>query len=486
MSREHANPWGLLLLGYVLGSQDEGELVPKLVWRVKLVAELEAGVTTEVEVACFERDEQAGVAELGLRLAEAKQLTAALQAEMVPAQVTMVGKRRRSCVACGCMLASKGHYSATFRSLFGDVPVRVRRLVACPCQGSSAARSFAALDLEAATVAPELAYVTARYAALAPFDKVAALLSELLPISGTQHASTVRNRTRRVGETIVQQPHSADTAKPTGPVVIGLDGGYVRNRHGNEGRHFEVIAGKVIDGEGAQHRFAFVRNAPVAASEAFKQALDAAGVNAETPATVLCDGDAGLWRLQRAVLPDATVVLDWWHLAVRFEHALQAARGLGAGTADTHLADEVVRGLERAKWRLWHGRWPGCRRKLAGLCRWTQRQNLRDVAGIGGLQRHVSDLLGYLERNQDALVHYAARRRRGEPISTAFVESAVNEIVAKRMNKKQQMRWNRMTVQPFLDVRTAMLNDTLESVFRQRYPGIRPANDEYGAKAVAA
>jgi hypothetical protein len=28
------------------------------------------------------------------------------------------------------------------------------------------------------------------------------------------------------------------------------------------------------------------------------------------------------------------------------------------------------------------------------------------------------------------LMHYAARRRRSEPISTAFVESAVNEIVA--------------------------------------------------------
>jgi hypothetical protein len=44
----------------------------------------------------------------------------------------------------------------------------------------------------------------------------------------------------------------------------------------------------------------------------------------------------------------------------------------------------------------------------------------------------------------------------GEAISTAFVESAVNEIVAKRMNKAQQMRWNRATVQPFLDVRTAV------------------------------
>jgi hypothetical protein len=159
---------------------------------------------------------------------------------------------------------------------------------------------------------------------------------------------------------------------------------------------------------------------------------------------------------------------------VHCEHALQAARGLSAGTADTHLADEAVRGLERAKWRLWHGRWPGCRRKLAGLCRWTQRQNLRDVAGIGRLQRHVSDLLGYLERSQGALVHYAARRRRGEPISTAFVESAVNEIVAKRMNKKQQMRWNRTTVQRFLDVRTAVLNGTLENAFRQHYPASAP------------
>jgi hypothetical protein len=59
------------------------------------------------------------------------------------------------------------------------------------------------------------------------------------------------------------------------------------------------------------------------------------------------------------------------------------------------------------------------------------------------------------------------------------------EIIAKRMNKKQQMRWNRATVQPFLDVRTAVLNDTLEDAFRRRYPGCRPANDDE-AVALAA
>jgi hypothetical protein len=458
--------------------------VAKVVLRVKLVTEWPAEEPTEVELACFERDEQVGLADLGLRLAEAKQLTAALQAEMVPTQVTIVGECRRWCEACGAVLASKGHYTATFRSLFGDVPVRVRRLLACACQAAGEANSFPVLNLEAATVAPELAYVTARYAALAPFAKVAALLSDLLPISGAPNAGTVRNRTLRVGEVVVQ-PHSAKPTQVTETVVVGLDGGYVRSRHRQEERHFEVVAAKVIDADGIQSRFAFARNGPMIASEAFKQALAVAGVQADTPATVLCDGDAGLWRMQREVLPEATIVLDWWHVAVRFEHALQAGRGLGTGSADTDLTDEAVRELEHAKWRLWHGRWPGCRRKLMALCRWTQRKHVRGMAGIGRFQRHIRELLGYLERNEDALVHYAARRRRGEPISTAFVESAVNEIVAKRMNKKQQMRWNRTTVQPFLDVRTAVLNETLEDAFRRRYRGFRPANDE-GITAAAA
>src|SRR3954463_3145663 len=98
---------------------------------------------------------------------------------------------------CGRPLASKGHYRATFRSLFGDVPVRVRRLLVCPCHGPGEPKSFAALDLGPGP-APELAYVTTKFAALAPFGKVAALLSELLPISGAQNAGTVRNRTLRV------------------------------------------------------------------------------------------------------------------------------------------------------------------------------------------------------------------------------------------------------------------------------------------------
>lgn len=83
-------------------------------------------------------------------------------------------------------------------------------------------------------------------------------------------------------------------------------------------------------------------------------------------------------------------------------------------------------------------------------------------------------------------MHHAARHRREEPISTSFVESVVNEIVAWRMNKAQQLRWNRTGVQPFLAVRTAVLNDTFEHAFRHCYPGFQPANDDHRAAAEAA
>ena len=49
----------------------------------------------------------------------------------------------------------------------------------------------------------------------------------------------------------------------------------------------------------------------------------------------------------------------------------------------------------------------------------------------------------------------------------------------------QQMRWSKPTLQPFLDVRTAALNDTLEDAFRRRHHGFRPVNDNHGLTAAA-
>ena len=416
----------------------------RLIWRLKLVAELEPGVVSETEVARIEREDFAVPETLGLTLGGSEALTAAIQAKIVSAQVAVMGQQFRWREHCGPKLLSKGYYPTTFRSLFGDVLLLVRRLSACPCRAEMlGAQSFAAW-VPMGGIAPELAYITAKYGALAPFARVADLLSELLPTGGTANAGTVRNRTLRVGSAAAQlTPVSGEMLEPgavTAEVIVGLDGGYVRSRHPRPERNFEVVAGKVVGSDGIQRRFAFARNG--ASAQQFARALVRAGVRGRKPATVLSDGDTGLRNLQRRVLPKAAVVLDWFHIATRFQHALQTAVGLGTGTVPAYTGMVACRDIEHAKWRLWRGRWQGCLIKLARLSRWTEAKSIRHIEGVRALRRHLHHLIAYLEANRTALVNYRARRAAGKPISTAFVESAIDEIVARRMIKKEQMRWN--------------------------------------------
>jgi len=62
------------------------------------------------------------------------------------------------------------------------------------------------------------------------------------------------------------------------------------------------------------------------------------------------------------------------------------------------------------------------------------------------------------------------RWRCGETISSAFVESAVNQVMSKRMVKKQQMRWSKRGAHLLLQVRTKVLNDELRATFDRWYP----------------
>ena len=63
--------------------------------------------------------------------------------------------------------------------------------------------------------------------------------------------------------------------------------------------------------------------------------------------------------------------------------------------------------------------------------------------------------------------NYAERRRYGERVSTTFVESAVNQVIAKRFAKKQQMQWTRRGVHLLMQLRTRVLDDTLDRDFKR-------------------
>ena len=46
-----------------------------------------------------------------------------------------------------------------------------------------------------------------------------------------------------------------------------------------------------------------------------------------------------------------------------------------------------------------------------------------------------------LSNNGEFIPNFGERRRQGETISTAFVESTINQVVSRRFVKKQQMQW---------------------------------------------
>ena len=66
-----------------------------LKWKLKLTTELAPGECIEYDVAAWERAEEVTLGSLGLSLAEGKVMLAAIQTQMVTAQIERQGQTRR-------------------------------------------------------------------------------------------------------------------------------------------------------------------------------------------------------------------------------------------------------------------------------------------------------------------------------------------------------------------------------------------------------
>ena len=81
---------------------------------------------------------------------------------------------------------------------------------------------------------------------------------------------------------------------------------------------------------------------------------------------------------------------------------------------------------------------------------------------------------------------YGARWRAGQVISTAFIESLVNSLLAKRFAKKQSMQWTPDGAHLLLQIRTRTLNGDLASTFRNTYPDFTVAGRPVHRQFLAA
>src|SRR5712664_78843 len=76
------------------------------------------------------------IATLGLSLSVGKQLLARLQHEIVTRQFEATARHRQQCAQCGLTPSIKDYHGARFRTLLGDVELRVPRYTKCGCAGT--------------------------------------------------------------------------------------------------------------------------------------------------------------------------------------------------------------------------------------------------------------------------------------------------------------------------------------------------------------
>jgi hypothetical protein len=466
--------------------------------RVKVLLQITADDGTAgdaAEVALFEKQTERPE-DLGLSITEGKALMAAVQQRVVDIQAASWAERQRCCEVCGTRRHSKGSYPVIFMTLYGDVKLSSLRLHRCPCQGTDGPATVSPLRaLIPDHVAPERLYLEARWSSLVPYAAAAGLLADVLPIMSGANATTLREHTLRVAEraeTELGEERScfidgcpAEWAKlpvPEGRIVVGLDGGYVRDWEDRK-TNFEVIVGQSVPEDRDARYVGLVHTYDSKPKRRLFDLLKSQGLQANQDVTFLTDGGEEIRSLAERVTPESEHVLDWFHITMRLTVLCQYARGVAHH--DEAAGQSLLAELERIKWLLWHGN-----QHRAGE---TINFFLDDVDGLevdypnlSKFARAAQEFSVYIASNTGSLINYGERFRAGERISSCLAESTVNAVISKRFAKRQQMQWTKRGAHLLLQTRTRALDGTLRPLFQKWYPGLANDNSAETAQAEAA
>ena len=466
-------------------------------FKIQVISISDDGQEQTREITTLERNELS-LATLGLTLAESKAILKDLQEIVVEQQATTYSVSQQRCPDCGALRVSKGSHTIPIRTPFGKIRMKSPRIYHCQCKPHPTKTFSPLAERLPERTTPELLFLETKWSSLISYGMSAELLEDVLPMNELVNAFTIRQHVLKVAgrlESALGNEQIAfiegcqrDWSKlpiPDGPLIVGIDGGYIRGQH-KEG-HFEVIAGKSMLSfrRGEEHSepegkcFAFVQTLDSKSKRRLFEHLKSQGMQENQKVVFLSDGGEDVRNLQLYLSPQAEHLLDWFHVTMRLTVMNQMARGLpikmGGEDEEYNLKEPVLKLLERIKWYLWHGIVFQALQKLEFIEMDLDAAAFESRGGkIIKLLKAVEEFQTYISRNRDFIPNYGERYRNGEPISSGFVESAVNQVVCKRMVKKQQMQWSQRGAHLLLQVRTRVLNSEWEDVFREWYPDFRP------------
>jgi hypothetical protein len=347
--------------------------------------------------------------------------------------------------------------------VFGQVALRLPRFRCAGCGGAEAGHGWPAHCRST----PELDQLRAHLATLVPYRMAAGVLEHFLPVEGGITHETLRGCTLKLGADL-RDAAAAEPAVATPAITVSVDSTYIRSCEGGQ-RHLEVRLGNVETAKGARQVFAAVARTDTAIETLIRRSLAEVGQTQETELTAFTDGCSGL----RSILVNAGITkppyLDWFHIAMRLQHAEKTAGNLSTETPEQENAKTViVAEVDRLHWRIWNGKAKDAKVTLERIravmpvfqgeqgCRKTDPSSRRLWTALREIDR-------YLTSQSAWLVNYAERHRAGLRVGTSITEGTANFLVNRRMAKSQQMRWSRRGADLLLQVRCAILNGKLGS-----------------------
>lgn len=451
---------------------------------VQIIIDDERGQPQIEDVIQLNKDGKHGY-NAGLSLAESKQLLKSVQEQLVLHQAKAYVDEHIGCPCCHKARRIKGYGAIQYKTLFGTVVIPSLRLYHCKCHPTEEKTLTLLHDWLPEHTSPELQYIETRWASYMSFQQTSKLLQDILPLHGTLNGSTIRNHLHKIAKRqeseLEEKPACisgcakdwAKLPKPDKPLVVGIDGGYVRNWNDKQS-NFEVIIGKSFSKTKSAKRFGMVQSMDNKPQRRLLNALREQGMQENQQITFLSDGADNVRDLQFMMHPESEHILDWFHITMRITVLNQFSKGFIK--SDPKAGEELRKNLERIKWYLWHGNVKKALDLIEECYLICMDEDLQYVKQ-SKLLKQIEELSTYIHNNQRMIPNYGERWRYGETITTSFVESTVNEVVTKRMVKKQQMQWTSEGAHYLLQVRTAALNDDLDRFFERWYPGLNIKSD---------
>jgi hypothetical protein len=227
----------------------------------------------------------------------------------------------------------------------------------------------------------------------------------------------LRHHTLRIGEqlgTAISSDQPTTAAAAAAAITVSMDSTFIRSREEGE-RHLEVRIGNVETASGGRQVFGAVAKADTDLSALIRRSLRAVGRTDDTEVTAFTDGCPGL----RSILVGAGVttppILDWFHIAMRMQHAAQ---------------EEV----KRLRWRIWNGKARNAKRSIDRVRKVMhaykeQRGHNTRSAPSRRLWHALLDVDGYLRGQSGWLTNYAKRYRAYLRVGTSITEGTANFLV---------------------------------------------------------